>query len=467
MRKTKYIGDRIFYRRIFAVMMPILLQNLITNFVSLLDNIMVGQVGTEQMSGVAIVNQLLFVFNLAMFGVVSGGGVFSAQYFGKGDHKGVADALKIKFYGAFLLIAAAVLVANFGGAFLINSFLHDSGDGLDMALTFANAQEYLRIMLWGLIPFGITQSLGSTLREISKTAVPMRAGITAVFVNLFFNWVLIYGKLGAPALGVAGAAIATVISRYVEAAVIIIWTVRHKSQVEFTHHIKDSGNIFAVPSDLVREVVKIGIPMFLNELLWGGGQTMLNQIMSNRGLTVVSALNISSTVSILFECVYLSMGVALSIILGQSLGAGEMERAVDESRKISVFCVAVSTAVGLIMLIVARRIPLIYNTTAEVKRIAGSLIIVSAAFMPLKAYVICLYYTIRSGGKTFITFLFDSCYTWVVCIPAVYALVHLTGLDIISINIWFQVAANIKCVVGYVLVKKRIWVVNLVDKNQQ
>ena len=442
-------------------MLPILLQNLITNFVSLLDNIMVGQVGTEQMSGVAIVNQLIFVFNLAMFGVVSGGGVFSAQYFGKGDHKGVADALKTKLYGAFILVAVTVLLAFTEGDFLINAFLHDSSDGLDMALTFENAFRYLRIMLIGFIPFAITQSVGSTLREISCTIVPMRAGIIAVAVNLFFNWVLIYGKLGAPALGVAGAAIATVISRYVECLIVVIWPLRHRDNARFVNHFKG----FAVPPDLMQGVIKIGIPMFLNELLWGGGQTMLNQIMSFRGLTVVSGINISSTVSILFECFYLSVGVALSIILGQSLGAGEMERAVDESRKISFFSVVMSTAVGIIMLLIARKIPMIYNTTDAVKQIAGSLIIVSAAFMPLKGYVICLYYTIRSGGKTFITFLFDSCYIWVVCIPVVYLLIHRSSLDIISVNIWFQVAANIKIIVGWILVKKRIWLVNLVEKH--
>jgi len=461
MRKSKLIGDRIFYSKIFAILLPILLQNLITNFVSLLDNIMVGQVGTEQMSGVAIVNQLIFVFNLAMFGVVSGGGVFSAQYFGKGDQKGVADALKTKLYGAFILVSITILLAVFKGDFLINAFLHDSSDGLNLALTFENADRYLKIMLIGFIPFAITQSVGSTLREISRTIVPMRAGLIAVAVNLFFNWVLIYGKLGAPALGVAGAAIATVLSRYVECLIVVFWPILHRNEAEFVNHFKG----FGVPKPLMQGVIKIGIPMFLNELLWGGGQTMLNQIMSYRGLAVVSGLNISSTVSILFECAYLSIGVALSIILGQSLGAGEMERAYDESRKISFFSVVMSTFIGLIMVLVARQIPNIYNTTDAVKQIAGNLIIISAACMPLKGYVICLYYTIRSGGKTFITFLFDSCYTWVVCIPAVFFLIHRTDLDIIRVNIWFQVAANIKIIVGWLLVKSRFWLVNLVEKH--
>lgn len=461
MSRSKLIGDRLFYGKVFAIMMPVLLQNLITNFVSLLDNIMVGQVGTEQMSGVAIVNQLIFVFNLAMFGVVSGGGVFSAQYFGKGDHKGVADALKTKVYGALILVVATVFVARFGGDFLIGKFLHDTGDGLDLALTFENAKVYMGIILLGLAPFGITQAVGSTLREISRTDVPMKAGIAAVFVNLFFNWVLIYGKLGAPALGVAGAAIATVLSKFVECFIVIAWTIINKEKAEFAGHLKG----FGVPAPLMKGVIKIGIPMFLNELLWGGGQTMLNQIMSNRGLAVVSATNICSTVSILFECIYLSIGLALSIILGQSLGAGEMERAVDEDRKISFLSVVISAAIGIVMIVIARRIPEIYNTTAAVKQLAGSLIIISAAFMPLKGYVICLYYTIRAGGKTFITFLFDSCYTWVVCIPVVYALVHFTSLDIIRINIWFQVAANIKIIAGWILVKKGIWLVNLVEKH--
>ena len=210
----KFVGDKAFYKRLFAVMIPVLIQNIITNFVSLLDNIMVGQVGTEPMSGVAIVNQLLFVFNLCIFATSSSAGIFTAQFFGKGDNDGIRKTFRLKLWFVLGVFAAALIVLLSFGEVFIGLFLTEGEENLSLNATMSYAKDYLAVMYWGLLPFAISQAYGSTLRETGQTVVPMRAGIAAVFVNLVFNYILIFGKLGAPALGVTGAAIATVISRY-------------------------------------------------------------------------------------------------------------------------------------------------------------------------------------------------------------------------------------------------------------
>ena len=187
MKLRSLIGDRVFYRKLFTILVPILIQNLITNFVSLLDNIMVGQIGTEQMSGVAIVNQLLFVFNLCIFGGLAGVGIFTAQYFGKGDHEGVRHTFRAKLYAALAAVALFSLVFSLRGGALISLFLHEGQEALDLVATFDYAGDYLKIAMLQMLPFALSQAYAGTLRETGETVLPMKAGVTAVFVNLFFN----------------------------------------------------------------------------------------------------------------------------------------------------------------------------------------------------------------------------------------------------------------------------------------
>ncbi len=455
----KLIGDRAFYRKLFAVMTPVLIQNVITNFVSLLDNVMVGQVGTEPMSGVAIVNQLLFVFNLCIFGGLAGAGIFTAQYFGKNDNEGVRHTFRAKLYIAIgsAVIFAAVFILF--GEQLISLFLHQGEENLDLAATLNYGREYMLVMLFGMPPFAMMQVYASTLRETGETLLPMKAGVIAVFVNLVLNYILIFGKLGAPAMGVAGAAIATVIARFTECLIVIGWTHRHRERNPF---IVGAYNSLRVPAQLVKQIVVLGMPLLINEVLWAGGMTVLNQCYSLRGLEVVSAVNISTTVSNLFFCAFFSMGTTVSIVIGQLLGAGELERAVDEDRKLIAFAVALCVVVGVVMALIAPLVPEIYNTTPLVKQLAAELLFVSAAMMPVNAFTNSCYFTLRSGGKTIITFIFDSAFVWVICIPTAFILSRFTGIAILPMYIIVQALDLIKCVVGFYLVKERKWVNNLV-----
>lgn len=461
MRFRAYIGDRAFYRRLFAVMVPILIQQLITSFVSLLDNVMVGQVGTEPMSGVAIVNQLLFVYNLCIFGGLAGAGIFTAQFYGKGDWKGLQDTVRTKLWFALLAVAACLTVFLLFGEKLISLFLHQGDEELDLEATLGFAKDYLAVMLIQTVPFALMQVYSSTLRETGETVLPMRAGIAAVLVNLVFNYILIFGKLGAPALGVVGAAIATVLSRFVELTIILVWTHRHRETVPF---VEGLYRTMKVPGKLLRQILLLGSPLLLNELLWSGGMTVLNQCYSLRGLEVVSAFNISSTVGNLFFCAFIAMGNAISIMIGQLLGAGELERAVDEDRKLIAFSLALSVAIGLVMAVAAPLVPQVYNTTDTVKELAVKLLLVYAAMMPLFSYTNSCYFTLRSGGKTVITFVFDSLFVWVVSIPVAFVLSRYTGMNIVPMYLIVELLNVIKCVIGFILVRNRSWVVNLVGK---
>ena len=207
----------------------------------------------------------------------------------------------------------------------------------------------------------------------------------------------------------------------------------------------------------------MGLPLLVNELLWSSGMTVLSQCYSMRGLEVVSAVNISTTVSNLFFCAFLSMGNSIAIIIGQLLGAGELEKAIDEDRKLIAFAVALCAAVGVVMALLAPLIPEIYNTSGHVKQLASELLLVSAVMMPVNAFTNSCYFTLRSGGKTIITFVFDSLYLWALCIPLAFVLSRYTAMPILRMFICVQALEIVKCSIGYYLVKSRKWVKDLVS----
>lgn len=454
------VGTRDFYKKVLMVAVPIMIQNGITNFVSLLDNIMVGQVGTEQMSGVAIANQLVFIFNLCIFGAVAGAGILGAQFYGSGNHEGVRDTFRFKLiFGAALAVIFAGIFLG-AGETLIQQFIHQGESEGDLAATLYYGKAYLTVIVIGLLPFAMTQAYSGTLRETGETVVPMIAGIIAVLVNLVFNYILIFGKFGAPALGGVGAAIATVISRFVELIIVAIWTHKH---VERNPFIKGALLSFRIPPSLLKKIIAIGLPLFINEFLWSFGITFMNQCYSVRGLEVVAAFNIANTIGNLFNVVFLSLGNSIGIIIGQMLGAGRLEEAKQEDRQLIAFSVFCCFITGGALLIISPLFPALYNTEEIVQHLATQLIFITGCCQPLYGFVHGSYFTLRAGGKSIVTFLFDSAYMWLIPIPLVFILARLTAIPVQFVFLIAELSNIIKCTVGYILVKKGVWIKNIVD----
>ena len=456
----KFIGDKKFYMMVLGIAVPIMIQNGITNFVSLLDNIMIGRIGTEQMSGAAIVNQLIFVYNLCIFGALSGAGIFTAQYFGQKDHEGVRQTFRYKLWISAVLTIGIVILFLTAGDQLINMYLHGEGTAQELAATLKYGKQYLLIMLAGLPPFMMVQIYASTLRECGETMTPMKAGVAAVCINLVFNYLLIYGKFGFPALGVRGAAIATVLSRYIEAVIVITWTHRHQEVNPFA---KGLYTTLKVPANLTKKILVKGTPLLLNETLWAAAVAMLAQCYSVRGLNVVAAQNISNTIGNVFNIVFIALGDSVAIVVGQLLGAGDMKKARDTDNKMIAFSVMCCMGVAAVMLVLAPLFPQLYNTNDQARELAKSFIIITALCMPHNAFLHAAYFTLRSGGKTIITFLFDSVFIWVVSVTLAFTLSRFTDMNVILIYTIVQLADLIKCFIGFILVKKGVWLQNIVS----
>ena len=466
--KEKYIGNKRFYKMLWILVLPIVIQQGITNFVSLLDNLMVGDLGTIQMSAVSIVNQLFFVFNLAVFGGLSGASIYGTQFYGRGDWVGMRDTFRFKMIFAILASAVAVgIFIAFEDELLMMFLRSEENTPEQIAQTLAEAKRYLRVAIVGLVPFAIVQVYSDTLRESSETVVPMVGGIIAIAINIIFNYLLIFGKLGFPKMGVAGAALATVMSRFVEMTFVIIVT--HVKSHKYKFIIGVYRKI-RIPGNLIKKIIITGTPLMLNELLWSLGQTFINSNYAKRGIVVIAATNITSTAWNLFCVIMFAMGSAVIIMVGQKLGEGDTAGAIDIDNKLLFVSAASHTVMALLIIALSPVIPLMYNVEPEVRALATKCLIVAGLSLPIHAVLHVIYFTIRSGGKTIITFLFDSGFTWVVPCVLSFILCRYTSMNVIWIYVAVQFSDLLKLLVGVPLLKSGFWansVINDVGENKK
>ncbi|MDO4862765.1 MAG: MATE family efflux transporter [Ruminococcus sp.] len=442
------------------MVVPMILQMLVTNFVSMLDNIMLGRVGTEQMSGASIVNQYVFIFIISTFGAVSGPSIFGAQFFGKGDSKGQMYTFRFRLLVCLIIAVIAALLFYFFDDELISLFLSKDDSPEQTAATLGYGKTYMSIMILSLVPNAVRQAYASVVSECGETKIPMAASMTAVAVNLVLDYGLIFGRLGMPELGVTGAAIATVAAKIVEAAVIVVWVHTHPARNRYA---KGAYSGFGIPSHLAGSMLVKGVPLLINEFLWAAGMSVIAQCYSVRGLDVVAARNISTTLTNLFSTVYVQLGACIAIIVGAKLGANKLRDARDTDNKLLFFSIAASVVVGVLILPLAKLFPMVYNTSDEVRDIAAYMIMITACVFPLWSYTNACYFTLRSGGKTGITFLFDFGFTWLLVIPLALVLAYLTELPIRPLFAIINFAEIVKVIIGYFMVRSDIWINNIVN----
>ncbi len=455
----KFIGDKKFYKMLFAIVMPIVLQQFITQFVGLLDNLMVGQVGTSEMTGVSLANQLLFVFNLGVFGSLSGVSIFATQYFGAKNKEGYQESFRFKWILTLIIYVITTTIFILFSEQLLSIFINSQeGEDANPVLVLLHGKQYLWIMLIGNLAFVIKEIYASSLREMKETFIPMISGVIAIFVNLVFNYLLIFGHFGFPALGIEGAAIATVLSRFVEMFIIIIYVQIKKEKFNYFKGIYKGK----VHLSFVKKVMPKTSLLLTNEVFWSLGLTLILSCYGIRGLDFVASFNICNTISNVFITVGTSLGNATAIILGNQIGKNDIDGAKSSSYKILFFAVVVSFLFSFVMIGCSSILPNLYNTTDNIKHTASNLIIIAAVLLPIHSFNTCCYFTLRSGGRIFITILFDCVYVFTVRLPLAFILAKYTSLNIYLVYTFVTGVDIIKVFIGYILVVKGIWLKSLV-----
>ena len=440
------------WRQIFLFSIPLILGNLLQQMYNTVDSIIVGNfVGSNALAAVGSSTSLICLLIAFSMGASAGAGVIVSQFYGAGDENGVQRSAHTALMLA-LILGIVLTIAGIVFSPAILRWMRTPEEVMNQSVL------YLRIYSYGLVfnviynmAAGILNAVGNSRRSLMYLAV-------ASFSNIFLDLWLIGGMH----MGVEGAAIATVLSRYVELGIITVWSHTHTDKVPY---IKGVYRTLKIPKELTQQIVAKGLPLILNEALWAFGIAILNQCYSTRGLAAVAGINISSTITNLFNVVFIAMGSALAIIVGQLLGAGKLKEAKETDTKLIFASVASCFVIGTIMAIVAPLFPQLYNTTDEVKELATFFIIFSAFMMPFNAFLHSTYFTLRSGGKTLITFFFDAGFVWIVSIPLAMMLSRLTDMPVRVLYACCTGADLIKVVIGYILVKRGKWVVKIVDND--
>ena len=423
--------------------LPSVIAQTINMLYNMVDRMYIGaipDVGAYALTGVGLTLPLITLISAfsSLFG--TGGAPLASIKLGEGNEKAAGRILGVS---AFMLMCTSAILFLFI-QLAMNPLLIAFGASEN---TLPYAGEYLRIYLFGTAFVQLVMGLNPFISAQGCAKEAMLSVVIGAVLNIALDPLFIF-TLG---MGVRGAALATVLSRYVECAIIMIWTHRHKLQAPF---IEGAYRSMLVPLHLVGDIFRKGMPLLVNEFLWSAGMATLNQAYSTRGLAVVASMNICSTISNLFNVVWLSMGTVVAIMVGQQLGASEFDRAKTTVRRLMLVSLAGAVAIGVVMIAFAPLFPRLYNTTEEVRYIASRLLMIVALAGPVNSFCHCCYFTLRSGGKTWITFLFDSAYLWVLSIPLARLLTGATLWPILPIYVICTFVDVLKALAGGILIKK-------------
>ncbi len=445
----KFKGDRAFVKAALAVAIPLMLQQLITSSVNLVDNLMVGQLGDAALGGVATTNRFYMIAIFSTFGILAAAGIFIAQYYGAKDENHMKQSFRFSILSSYVVILPFAALGLFRPDLVLSFFTDD-------AAIIAAGTQYISMATFSFIPMALSLSIVSAMRSIGETKIPLYVGIIAVLVNAFFNYALIFGHFGLPQLGVTGAGLATLISRIVEVSILLV--VMWVKPFPFTTRL---DRMFEISPKIVRNVSIKAAPLAINELMWAFGMATLFKFYAIRGPEVISGISISSTTADLFFTLFGGVAVATTVLVSQPLGANKLDEARANGYKMLGMSVVMAASFGVLMFISSFIVPNFYNVSDEARHIAQTMLrIMSFMFWIYMGTAQC-YFILRAGGDTKSTLLMDSGFMWLVNIPVVAMLTYFTGFNVFALYLAGQSTDFVKLAFSYSLVKKEKWVVNL------
>lgn len=446
--------DKKFAKRVVIIIIPVMIQQLIISGVNLIDNLMVGQLKDDALlSAVAASNQYYFIANLVITGMIGSCIIYLAQYYGAKKFDDLKETFRFTLVSSFFITIIFALVALFFAKNIILFFRND-------AKLIEYGVDYLTIVFLSYFPLAISLSISSVLKAIGETKIPVFISSISVLTNTFLNYLLIFGNFGFPFLGVKGAAIATVIARFVEVICYLYVVKKHDYPFKFS-----LNTIFDFTFDLARKIFQKALPLIANEFFWSLGMTMIFKFYASKGVSVMSGNSIAETISNIFFILFGGMSVATTIIVGHQLGEGNIKKAKNEAYKLVAFSVLLAVFFGSLLYISGLVVPHYYQVSQEAKNIACDFLKIKGCFFWIYMFVTQCYFIMRAGGDTKSTFIMDSCFMWTVTIPIVYIVTYLTSLNVIAIFLINQLTDIIKLLVANYFLRKEKWVKNLSFKE--
>ncbi|NLN64882.1 MAG: MATE family efflux transporter [Clostridiaceae bacterium] len=405
MRKL-FQKDDVFYKNLFKITMPIALQNLMMSSINFVDTIMIGQLGETNIAAVALANQLFFLVALFLFGVGSGASVFVAQFWGKKDVKNIRKVLGLSIVCSVVISSLATLIIMIFPELILSLFTKDTE-------VIRISSSYLRIVCFSYIPTAISFCFATTLRSTGQPKLPMIASAVALTVNAVLNYILIFGKLGMPAMGARGAAVATVIARFAETAMLLgaVYYFKLAPAASFRE-------LSAFNRDFAAKFFRVVIPVVMNEALWSLGVTMYTVVYGRMGTNILASINISSAIEGIAFVLFRGMANACAVMVGNKIGEGDEQTAYIYSMRLAVLGPLLGVVVGLIVVLSSDLLLSFYNVTEQVYKNARTILTIFGFFMPLKIFnMINIVGILRSGGDTRFSLFLDTFGVWIIAVP--------------------------------------------------
>lgn len=398
--------DKRFYRLLFSIALPIAVQNLITFMVSMVDTLMVGALGEIQLSAVSIANNLFFVLTILMFGLAGGSNIMISQYWGKGNVKTIHKILAIMYRVCLLITGIFIFLAVFLPKYFMGIFTTDKA-----VIDFG--ASYLRIVCIGYLFYSITNCTIMMLRSVKTVSISIIVYTASLVVNSILNWILIFGNLGAPELGIRGAAIATVCARITEFSIVLVFMFIYERKIglKLEHLLK-------LDKDILKDYVGLCTPVLCNELLWAIGASMISVIVGRMGTEVVAANSINGVAHQFVTVFIFGMSNATAVIIGNTIGEGKKEKAKEYAYSIGVFSVVMGCISGLMILLIKPFVVNFYNVSYSTKLIAMEIMTVTSGIIIFQSLASnFMMGVLRGGGDAKFVLINDLIFMWLVAIP--------------------------------------------------
>ena len=443
--------DMKFLKTLFVIALPIILQNFLSSLVNMLDTIMIGQFGETSIVAVGLGNQIFFVMNIMMFGICSGGSIFIAQYWGKKDMGGVHRSMGITISCSTIIALIFTIAAGFFPEFCIGLYSKDPD-------VIKNGAVYLRTVCPCYIFTGISIAFGNALRSTERPKIPMIATIVSVLVNTSLNYILIFGlnlngTMIIPSMEIQGAAIATVCARIIE--MIVCLSIPYAKKYEVAAPL---NQIFKRQTGFFPRYIKVALPVFINESLWGTGISTQASIYAHAGTDVIAAYNITSTISNLIWTFFIGCGNAAAILIGKAIGEADHQMAQKLANKLTAFMTGAGAALGLLLIPLALKLEIFYKVDADVIRMALIFLFITVLLYPMYAInMVTVVGICRSGGDTIFALLIDVGFMWLISLPLGWCAVNFWNLPFWAIFLCVASENPFKCTLGLYRLKSGKW----------
>lgn len=447
----KFIGTKQFYKEMFILTIPVICQQIMSVMLNFADNIMVGQLGSEALAGVSVVNKYYMIFTAITLGFTGATGIFISQYFGAGDKNKCQSIFLLTIILNFAIAVICSSVVFIAPEFTIKIFVKESPETVLLGLNYINYSRFC------FFPQSITIACMSCLRAIGKNKTPMVFGSISIVLNIFFNWIFIYGNLGMPQMGVAGASFATLIARAIEMSMYVILLLSGKGY--FTWNF---GHLKNVSSNLFKEIFKSAKPLTANELLWSLGMTTIFWTYTVIDESMIPAFTIVDMTNNLMYVFSNALASASSIFIGKCLGAGKLKVARENGDKMLGFAFTVGVFVIIVFNIIAPYVPNLVNVSSILKSSATIFLRIQSIFYIFSILYVCIFFILRAGGDTKSAFLVDSLFSWVFVIPIALAVTFFSDVNIFIFFTIIQSMNIIKLIFSLYLYKKELWVRNII-----